>query len=398
MATAAKTGGDDVSTVPAEAFSMLGGLLHRQGVRFRLVRGRSDTVRLGLALGVGFWLVLVALLFAEGFGGSILSLGLLGEHVRLLISIPLLFLAEALWDSQLRVFIGGVVRTQIVPVSEAPRFEGLLASSRRATNSVLPDLICLAAAVCLIVASPPVLLAGVSSSHLPHRTEAAPSLSDRWYWYVCLTLYRFLLLRWAWRLTAWCLLLWRIARIRLHLVATHPDGAGGLGLLEVVQSQLVTLVVALSAVQAASLAEVLSTSGSLASSTYTAIALTILAEALIVFGPLFLFMPVLLDCRRRGLDDYGLFASRYVSDFEDKWIRARPAPPDSELLGTADLQSLADLSNSFAIITRMGPVPLSTRTLTLFVVLAVAPIAPVLLLLYPIDAIAKHVFKTVLGL
>jgi hypothetical protein len=44
------------------------------------------------------------------------------------------------------------------------------------------------------------------------------------------------------------------------------------------------------------------------------------------------------------LADYGLLANRYVERFEQKWVRGDTTDTD-ELLGTGDIQSLADLGN-----------------------------------------------------
>ena len=44
-------------------------------------------------------------------------------------------------------------------------------------------------------------------------------------------LFRFLLLRWAWKKFLWTLLLWRVSRLPLHLAPAHTDLAGGLGFL-----------------------------------------------------------------------------------------------------------------------------------------------------------------------
>ena len=46
-------------------FSLLGGPLHRLGCRLGLVRGGTNTVALGLALGALLWTVLVALPFKK---------------------------------------------------------------------------------------------------------------------------------------------------------------------------------------------------------------------------------------------------------------------------------------------------------------------------------------------
>ena len=52
-----------------EKFSLAGGPLHRLGCRLGLVRGGTDSVALGLALGLVLWGVLVALAFIDEAAG-----------------------------------------------------------------------------------------------------------------------------------------------------------------------------------------------------------------------------------------------------------------------------------------------------------------------------------------
>jgi len=54
------------------------------------------------------------------------------------------------------------------------------------------------------------------------------------------------------------------------------------------------------------------------------------------------FIPVLAQAKRVGLREYGTLAQRYVRDFDEKWLRGG-APADEAFVGSADIQSLADL-------------------------------------------------------
>ena len=56
--------------------------------------------------------------------------------------------------------------------------------------------------------------------------------------------------------------------------------------------------------------------------------------------------------KQRGLREYGTLAERFVREFDTKWLR-NPAPPDEPLVSTADIQSLADLGNSYDMVKGM---------------------------------------------
>jgi hypothetical protein len=94
-----------------EDFSLLGGPLHRLGCRLGLVRGGTNTVPLGLVLGACPWLVLLALALFEGLGQVLFSMGAIGAHVRLLVTIPLLFVCEAFINPRFAAFIREIVRS-----------------------------------------------------------------------------------------------------------------------------------------------------------------------------------------------------------------------------------------------------------------------------------------------
>ncbi|TPV99484.1 MAG: hypothetical protein USCAAHI_01081 [Beijerinckiaceae bacterium] len=91
--------------------------------------------------------------------------------------------------------------------------------------------------------------------------------------------------RWIWRIALWCRFLWRLAKLDLHLVPIHPDGAGGLGYLEIVQTHFTALVLAISIVVSASFAEEISSGRTVFEVIYPAFALTLIMELALIFLP-----------------------------------------------------------------------------------------------------------------
>ena len=380
-----------------EHFSLLGGPLHRAGRRVGLVRGGANTVALGLALAGFSWGIMVVLAFIEGISHQLFSLTVIGAHARLLVAIPLFFLCESVFDPRAAAFVQTLVRSGVVPESALPVLETEASRIMRWKDAWLPETICLLAAVLFSLTGVQLHLSGATSA-----LDAGHTLSDLtwtawWYWGVCLTLFRFLMFRWLWRLGLWCFFLWRISKLQLDLVPSHPDYAAGLGTLEIVQTQFMPLVLALSVVQSASLAGEIS-SGSLAfGAIYPAMAFLLMVNALLVLGPLFIFAPKLWACRLQGLSDYTVFGSSYVRRFDRKWLGAR-VPPEAELLGTPDLQSLADLGNSVEIVRNMRWVPMSLHLTRDIVIAALLPMVPLLLLKYPVTELAEKFFTRLIGL
>jgi len=380
-----------------EEFSLLGGPLHRLGERLRLVRGGTNTVVLGLALGASLWVVLLLLTVLEGAADRVFSLTAIAAHVRLLVAIPLFFFCEALVDPRMARFVSTLVQSQVVPPSALPRLEAEIARTTRWKNSVWPETVFMLAALLSLLLGTHLRLLGVTATYDPSRAGGEAILTGSWYWIVCMTLFRFLLLRWLWRLALWCHFLWRLSRLDLHLVPTHPDGVGGLGYLEVVHHEFSPLVVALSAVQAASFAEEFAAGTIAFEAIYATLGLMLVVIALLFLVPLGIFAPRLWACRVKGRADYSVLAASYVNEFDEKWLGAHRTP-DTPMLGTPDVRSLADLIVSAGVVRDVRLVIVSPHLLVNIAAAAVLPMVPLLLLKFPAQELAEKLLLRLFGL
>src|SRR5262249_13110815 len=174
-------------------------------------------------------------------------------------------------------------------------------------------------------------------------------LSPAGWWYGCvsLPLFQFFLLRWYFRLFVWARFLWKVARIDLSLVPTHPDRAAGLGFLAEIARAFSPLLLAQGVLLSGTIAnQVLCDGASLLRFKLEIVGAVVIA-VLCVLGPLLVFVPPLAAAKRGGLREYGVLAQRYVKEFDQKWLRAR-APEGEPLRGSADLPSPPDLGDHFA--------------------------------------------------
>jgi hypothetical protein len=112
-------------------------------------------------------------------------------------------------------------------------------------------------------------------------------------------------------------------------------------------------------------------------------------------GPLSVFVPNLVAAKRRGLREYSLLADRYVREFDRKWLRGAAAPGEP-LVGSADVQSLADLGNSFDLVRRMRAVPFGTETIIQLMALTAWPLLPLGLTMFPLDELIRRVLGALL--
>jgi hypothetical protein len=101
------------------------------------------------------------------------------------------------------------------------------------------------------------------------------------------------------------------------------------------------------------------------------------------------FVVQLARAKRNGTNEYDVVANRYVTEFRKKWIDA--GKTSDLLLGSSDIQSLADLSNSFSVSSHMRVIPLD-RNIILFILIFIAlPFLPLILTVIPLDKILNQI-------
>jgi len=383
-----------------QELSLFGGPLQRLGCRLGLVRGKTNTIWLGLALGLLAWGVLMLLGLLQGVGHKMFSLAVIGVHVRLLVAIPLFFACETWVAPRMAEFVRNIVRSGLVPEAELPALASDIRRVGRMKDSWLVEALFLLAVFTLpMIGTTADLPVGRTGSWVSILNQAGAKFTwvNGWYLMFCLPLFRFLMFRWLWRLGLWCYFLWRVEKLKLHLIPTHPDGAAGLGYLEVVQEHFTPLVLAISAVLSASFAEDISSGTMAFEALYRMIPIVLILTAVLFIGPLLVFSRKLWVCRETGLDEYMVMAHRYVNAFDCKWVRDDKASGESQL-GTPDLQSLADLTNSVNVVRGMRWVPAGRRLMMELAAFVILPLLPLLLLKYPVAELAEKLLRTLAGL
>jgi hypothetical protein len=218
------------------------------------------------------------------------------------------------------------------------------------------------------------------------------TLAGDWYLYVSLPVFQFLLLRWYFRMFIWTRFLWKVSRIELRLAPTHPDRTGGLGFLSNTAYAFVPLAAAHGALLAGWLANRILYMGIPLTQFKAEIGLVVVLVLVLVFVPLLPFAPQLSRTKRRGALEYGVLGQRYAREFDAKWLRGG-APAGESLLGSADIQSLADLTNSVEVVRSMLAIPVTRGTVTSLVAATLVPIVPLLLTMMP----AEELLKKLLG-
>ena len=341
------------------------------------------------------WLPLLVLSLIEGeaLGGRATVPFLLDfeVHVRFLIALPLLIIAELIVHQRMRFVVRQFLERNLIPQSALPRFENAIASAFRLRNSLLAEVLLIAfvyAVGILLIWRHYVALSTDTWYAVSTAEGLKLSVTGAWYGYVSLPIYQFLLVRWYYRMFIWSRFLWQVSRIELRIVPTHPDRVGGLGFLADTVYAFMPLAVAHGAMLAGPIANRISYLGATLPEWTVEIGVLVVFLVCLVLGPLLVFAPQLAQAKRTGNREYGALAERYVREFDAKWLRGE-APADQPLVGSADIQSLADLANSFEVVRTMRIAPITRDSLLLLVAATLSPIVPLALTMMPFDELLR---------
>jgi hypothetical protein len=114
----------------------------------------------------------------------------------------------------------------------------------------------------------------------------------------------------------------------------------------------------------------------------------------LTLGPMLFFAGQLIETKRMGLREYGALAGRYVQAIDAKWLRGG-APADEAFIGSADIQSLADLGGACERVGAMRLAPISREAVLAVAAATLAPIAPLVLTMIPLDELLKKLLSVV---
>ena len=372
-----------------------GGLLYRLLLSLRLVKPPMEYLRRRVVVVTAVaWLPLLVLSAIAGTavgGVDVPFLYDISTHARFLVALPLLLFAEVVVHRDMQPIVGQFLVRGIVPPDAEPQFRALIAAVQRWRDSSAVEVLLFVLTQLLghFVADRTALQASTWSSTLTATASSATN-AGLWLEWISIPIFQFILLRWLFRWILWVGFLWRVTRLPLVLTPTHPDRAAGLSFLSRTVMAFVPALAALSTIVAGVLASRVLYEGAPLPSFKFEAGVTVLLVAIFSLGPLCVFTPLLARTRRTGEFEYGVLATRYVLAYDRKWNKGGHAPGE-EFLGSADIQSLADLSNSYSIVDEMRAVPFDKNAIMLTAACAILPLAPLVLFIVPLDQLIVKV-------
>jgi hypothetical protein len=395
---------DNLPKREQEDFSLIpGGPLFQLWLSTRLSGGHLELLRRRIiAMVLLTWIPLLLLSVIEGHAWSRnLTLPFLldvEQHLRFLVALPLLIFAELTVHKRMRVGVGQFLVLGLIPDAGRPQFDSAATSAMRLRNSAAIELLLIA------------FVYGVGVPYFWRNYVAIdvgswydvtvdgrlrPSLAGWWLGCVSLPALQFLLLRWYVRIFIWTRFLWQVSKIELRLLPTHPDRCGGLGFLMFVRFAFAPLLLAQGVELAGLIANrIFFAHGRLPNFLPLIVAVIAVAE-LLVLGPLLVFTRRLEAVARTGAREYGALAQKYVRDFDQKWLRGG-APADEPLLGSEDIESLADMGNSFAVVQQMRWLPFTLRDALQLGAISLLPVLPLTLTMISFHDLLGHLLRLIL--
>jgi hypothetical protein len=296
-------------------------------------------------------------------------------HARYLAVVPLLELAAVVVSISLLSQTRHLREMGVVPARELEKFDAAVRGALQLRRTKWADtfLAVFSLAIAIVVR----VGFGVTDSDASwERPAGSLSLAGWWHTCVSLPILYFFLLRWFWIFFVWARFLFRVSRLDLELTPTHPDRAGGLGFLGWGSAAWSPVLIAFSTFFSAAFAQLILHGGeSLASLKYH-VGVFVVVAVLAVHAPLFAFTSRLSRCRFAGLLEFGALVWRHDRSFEEKWMNNSLEQPKENFLGSADIQSLADVATPYDHIDRMRLLPFDSKAFVVLVLATMLPMVP----------------------
>src|SRR5271167_2282249 len=225
---------DDASFTgsPEEVSFVRGGPFYRAQQALRLVRPNEWNLarRVAVLLALG-WLplfVFTAILKPDAL------LSLVREyriHARMLVAVPVLLVGEVIMDLRFRRVISHIRRAALLEESDLTAMDAVIASLVHVRDTILPEV----SVIAILIVHTALTYRGLldATPWLVQGAGASLRLSVAAWYAILVTapIFQFLLGIALWRWLLWTFYAFKLSKMKLQLVPTHPDRHGGLGFL-----------------------------------------------------------------------------------------------------------------------------------------------------------------------
>lgn len=380
---------------------VLGGPLFQMFLRTHLTGDALELLhrRMIVVAGVA-WIPLLVLSALHGDAvaddASISFIDDIETHVRFLIALPILIAAELVVHRRIHYVVNQFVERGIVRSEQMPKFRAAIDSTMHLRNSLIVELALIAFVYTVghWIWRNEIALHAASWYASQDGSQIRLTPAGYWHAFVSVPIFQFILLRWYFRFFLWFSFLFQVSRLQLRLLASHADRAAGLGFLGGSLNAFALVLLGQGAVTAGLIASQILYEGRNLLSFQVEILGFLAFFMLATLIPLTVFTPHLLRAKRETARAFGRLVSRYSEEFNQKWVEGG-APQGEPLLGSADIQSLADLGNSYSVVAETRLVPFSLKDVSRLAAISATPFLPLLLTMFSLDDFATFLLKAV---
>ena len=392
---------DSKSSADYTGFSLVkGGLIYKLTSIFRRnSKQKRGLMNTALALAIITWVPLAIMAL---FYGTLIdddtTISFFEDfvvHVRFLLVIPFLILIEGIVD---RTFINYIkVTDNIIPNNQQERYNRLVATLVKLTNSYIPEIIVLVVYYIAIFTNPDLISSEDSGrNYLTYIGTNTLNMAGWYNFLIGVPIFLMVMFRWFWRWIVWFYSMIKISFFKVYIDPLHADKMAGLGYLNLVPLTFSFILVAPSAMLSAEIGiDIIYNNASFMSYSET-ILFYVFITPIILYLPLFIFMPKLTNARNDGIIEFGDLIRVHNYDYAKKWIDVKQEN-DEAILGTMDNSSLADINGSYGPIEEIKIIPADLMAIGRSFIMNVIPYIPLVFTYYSVAELFKLLLKSMAG-
>jgi hypothetical protein len=309
-------------------------------------------------------------------------------HVRCLVFIPLLILAEPVFYRMTQRYSAFLAMATLA--DQKGSYEAVLNRMRGLRSSGWPWLVMLV--VVVLLALTPKTAGGDDALAWAIGPDGRPAFGGLWFVWVVRPLSTLLLLAWLWRLLLLTIWLWHMATLEPELVPTHPDRAGGIGFLEELPVTFSMVTFAMSLQIGSRLAHEILQHGARIQSFQLPLVGFAVIWSLLLLAPLLVFSPALVRQRRKALLQYSTLVGRQGRLVHRRWILGEEVG-QQDLLDAPEIGPITDAADIYEAVRRMRIVPISLRSLLGLLLPMIVPLLALYALQAPLRELGMYLLK-----
>jgi hypothetical protein len=345
------------------------------------------------------WLPLVIITAIKGTLYSGTELPFLKDaamQARLLVALPMLIMIKLAIDSKVTEVAKSLADNLMSSEERQAILSTAFQRAKNLTNSAYTEIILL---LIVIVITISFVKSGVYSgldnattSWMVQEATGKQALSIAGYWAVCISipLFQFFLLRWIWRYFVWVLLLFRLSKARLNLLATHADRAGGLGNIVLAQRNFNMIFVAASTFISGQFITELNRNPDAFITIRNEIIGYIAICIILSISPLVFFAGKLVKTKQQGLLHLSNLAADLSRKFEKEWVNDLPIEKRIEDR-QVDPSMLFDYSGLYDSLQQLRTIPVTLRDVIGMAAMLFVPFIPILFIHFSVAELLKKI-------